>query len=246
MPKLPEKKVGIVSCSGEEVPEGTVTRLATLKVLHELRPDDTVTICLPLFLAGGQGERAFARFYPTITVDGCEQRCAARATEMYSAKPAASIVVRDLVGNDGLASPEGRGRLSERGRAAVEATASRIVTLVDELRGERVESVKVVPADEPVGPTAGKPASQATCSCGTPPPPSAVIRIAGEPVRVYGLPLVLDDFFQRGIVPDEAAGRELVKAVHVYHYVSREEEAAYADALLHAYAVHCAAKKVSR
>lgn len=95
MPNLPQKKVGIVACSGEELAEGTVTRLAALKVLEELRPEDTVTICLPLFLAGGEGDRAFARFYPTIAVDGCDLRCAARATEMHSGKPAASIVVTE-------------------------------------------------------------------------------------------------------------------------------------------------------
>ena len=76
MPSLPKRKVGIVACSGEELPAGTVTRLAALKVLEELRPSETVTICLPLFLAGGEGDRAFARFYPTIAVDGCEKRCA--------------------------------------------------------------------------------------------------------------------------------------------------------------------------
>src|SRR5512136_2886997 len=78
MPSLPQRKVGIVACSGEELPEGTVTRLAALKVLEDLRPAQTVTICLPLFLAGGEGDRAFARFYPTIDIDGCEKRCAAR------------------------------------------------------------------------------------------------------------------------------------------------------------------------
>ena len=102
MPDLPKKKVGIVACSGEEMPEGTVTRLAALRVLEDLRPEVTVTICLPLFLAGGEGDRAFARFYPTIAVDGCELRCAARATEMYSGKPAASLVVTDIVAEQGL------------------------------------------------------------------------------------------------------------------------------------------------
>ena len=72
-------------------PEGTVTRLAALKVLRELRPSDTVTICLPLFLAGGEGDRAFARFYPTIALDGCEERCHGATTEMYSGSPAASF-----------------------------------------------------------------------------------------------------------------------------------------------------------
>ena len=81
MPELPQKKVGIVACSGEELSEGTVTRLAAIKVLEKMRPGDTVTICLPLFLAGGEGDRAFAKFYPTIAVDGCEKRCAYRGTE---------------------------------------------------------------------------------------------------------------------------------------------------------------------
>lgn len=115
MPDLPQKKVGIVACSGEELPEGTVTRLAALNVLEHLRPGDTVTICLPLFLAGGEGDRAFARFYPTIAIDGCDKRCAARATEMYSGKPAASVVVNVLIAEHGLSRPEGRRRLNASG-----------------------------------------------------------------------------------------------------------------------------------
>jgi uncharacterized metal-binding protein len=101
MPELPRKKVGIGACSGEELAAGTVTRLAALEVLERLRPGDTVTICLPLYLAGGEGDRAFARFYPTIALDGCERRCAARATEQYSARPAAAIVVSELLAGPG-------------------------------------------------------------------------------------------------------------------------------------------------
>src|SRR5512135_2267648 len=106
MPKLPEKKVGLIACSGEELPEGTISRLAVRKVLEMLRPERTVTLCLPLFLAGEERERAFARFYPTIAVDGCDRRCAARATERYSAKPAASVVVTDVLAGS---SPDGLG-----------------------------------------------------------------------------------------------------------------------------------------
>ncbi len=123
MVDLPKKKVGIVACSGEELAEGTVTRLAALKVLEQLRPGETVTICLPLFLAGGEGDRAFARFYPTIAVDGCELRCAARATEMYSGKPAASIVVTELTEAAGLPRAQGLRRLDLAGNQAVELTA---------------------------------------------------------------------------------------------------------------------------
>src|SRR4030065_2682694 len=116
MPDLPKRKVGIVACSGEELPAGTVTRLAALRVLEQLRPSYTVTICLPLFLAGGEGDRAFARFYPTIALDGGDKRCAARGTEMYSGKPAASVVISELIDQNGLPRPVGLRRLDEAGR----------------------------------------------------------------------------------------------------------------------------------
>ena len=128
-----QAKVGVVSCSGEELAEGTVSRLATLKVLHELRPTKTVTICLPLFLAGGEGDREFARNHPTITVDGCDLRCAAHATELYSAKPAMSVVVADVVAAGGLPPPEGRRCLNAAGKQAVDLVAGRLAQCVDEV-----------------------------------------------------------------------------------------------------------------
>ncbi len=92
-----------------------------------------MTICLPLFLAGGEGDREFARFHPTITVDGCDLRCAARGTEMYSGKPMASIVVDYLVTAAGLGRPEGRRSLNDAGKQAVDAVAERLAQLIDEL-----------------------------------------------------------------------------------------------------------------
>ena len=131
MPDLPKRKIGLISCSGEERPEGTVTRRAVRKVLETLRPDDTITLCLPLFLAGGEGERAFARHYPTIAVDGCDKRCAALATEKYSAVPAVSIVVDELTG-DGPAIGTAR-RLNEAGLRLADAVAEKIAAETDRL-----------------------------------------------------------------------------------------------------------------
>lgn len=148
MLRVLQPKPGIVSCSGEELAVGTVARLATLKVLHELRPGDSVAICLPLFLAGGEGDREFARFHPTITVDGCSLRCAARGTELYSGRPAASIVVDELVAAAGLPQPEGRRVLNDAGQRAVDLVAQRLAGLVDELgRGQAPEPAR--PAGAP-------------------------------------------------------------------------------------------------
>lgn len=133
MPSVLRSKVGIIACSCEELAEGTVTRLAALKVLHELAPTRTVTICLPLFLAGGEADRTFAKFHPTVTLDGCGLRCAARSTEALSAKPAASLVVSELAEAEGITGIDGRRHLNEAGQRAVEATAARTLAVVNEL-----------------------------------------------------------------------------------------------------------------
>ena len=104
--------------------------------MEKLRPGDTVTICLPLFLAGGEGDRAFAKFYPTIAIDGCEKRCAYRGTEMYSNKPAGSIVVTDLVAQKHLGKPEGKRKLNDAGMQVVDAVAEQVADQVDALLGK--------------------------------------------------------------------------------------------------------------
>ena len=234
MPDLPQRKAGIVACSGEELAEGTVTRLAALKVLQSLRPDDTVTICLPLFLAGGAGDRAFARFHPTITVDGCELRCAARATERYSAKPAASVVVNDIVANLGLPKPEGRRHLNEAGRQAVDVIANRLATLVDAVLGNprRSESgnkgASVLGADTQLE-------IEATCSCGSG-VPVRKLPINGEVVEIVALPLIYRQFHEAGRGPDESIGDELLDAVKIYNAVPPGAEASYREAILRDYA----------
>ncbi|NJD90283.1 MAG: hypothetical protein FIA91_02000, partial [Geobacter sp.] len=113
-------KVGIVSCSGEELPQGTVSRLACRKLLDELRPDSTVTICLPLFIAGGEEERRFTAKFPTITVDGCAKRCAQRSTEMLSGKPAKSLVITDILNERQFAPPVHRRNQTDHERNVVQ------------------------------------------------------------------------------------------------------------------------------
>jgi len=238
MVDLPKKKVGIVACSGEELPEGTVTRLAALRVLEQLRPNDTVTICLPLFLAGGEGDRAFAKFYPTISVDGCELRCAARATEMYSNKPAASIMVRDLTRENKLANPQGRRRLDQAGQQAVEITAERIANKVDELLGapwkRRMGEVIPLETIDDHQPEAVSDPVIATCACGSGIPIQNVI-IGGKEITVIGLPLIFLQFYEAGKVPNEANIDELMATLKIYNPISAEEESAYRDGIRKAY-----------
>lgn len=157
MPEVIQAKAGIICCCGEELAEGTVARLVTLKVLHELRPTKTVTLCLPLFVARDEGDREFARRHPTITVDGCGLRCAARATEMYSGQIAASVVVNEVAEAAGLARPEGRRRLNDAGRKAVDPVADHLAGLVDNVLQGRAPVRAGAPAPVVRSGCAGKP-----------------------------------------------------------------------------------------
>ncbi len=90
------KYVGILSCSGEECPGGTVSRIATLKVLSEYIPGSTITICVPLFLAGDEKEQDFVNKFPCITVDGCDKKCAARSVKNLGREPLNEVEISEV------------------------------------------------------------------------------------------------------------------------------------------------------
>jgi len=232
MPEIPKHKVGLVSCSGEEMTEGTITRLATLRVLEAVRPDATVTICLPLFLAGGEGDRAFARYYPTIAIDGCEKRCAARGTEMYSAKPAASIVVSEVcpaaAGRFGTAR-----RLNEAGMEAVEAVAVEVSAQVDRLRGVPWDRTRGQAEDAPT-PISESPAAT-TCSCGSG-VPVMFLEIDGNKVEVLALPPIFELFCEAAKPATDETAAEIFEKVRLYNRVPEGAEASWKQALGRAYA----------
>lgn len=226
MPVLPQRKVGLISCSGEEFPEGTLARVATLLVLEKLRLNDTVTLCLPLFLAGNDRERAFARFYPTIAVDGCDKRCAARATEKYSAKPTANIVIPEFLAERRLNPPRSCRRLDAEGEIAAEALAQEIAFRVDEILGGTHEPLAILSHESEDANTN----VVASCSCGSGIPVMR-LEIAGKPTEVVALPLLFEQWRA-----ENKATAELFDAVKIYNAIPAELESAYRDAILKAYA----------
>ncbi len=230
MPILPKKKVGLISCSGEELPEGTLSRAAALRVLEQVRPNETVTLCLPLFLAGDDKERSFGRFYPTIAIDGCEKRCAARATEKFSAPPTISIVIPELLKGRRLEAPHNRRQLDGVGEHAAQILAEEIAQRIDEILG-----LKQKPASEqPTSSTEGK-GVIATCGCGSGIPVMR-LEIAGKQIEVVALPLIFEQFREESRSPDE-----LLEVVKIYNSIPAELETEYRDAILRAYGEYCLA-----
>jgi len=167
-------KVGIISCSGEEIPAGTVARLATRRTLELLRPQSTVTLCLPLFLAGEESERRFAQQHPTITVDGCEKLCAKRGTEAYSGQVEASLVVSEILGDRLAGCHRSQRHLDKHDEEAVWVVSERIAAAVDDL----LQSGRAT--QEPSA-TDAAPAAGGVCSCGSgKPAPEGALRVNGR------------------------------------------------------------------
>ncbi len=130
----PPKKVGIIPCNGEELPEGTLTRFACRKVLDQIKPNNTVTICLPLFINNGKEERGFVENFPTITVDGCDKRCGQKITEKLGGKkPEHSIVITDLLKEHGINAPGSARTLVDMDQEAIDLVAGEIAKKVDEI-----------------------------------------------------------------------------------------------------------------
>ena len=221
-------KVGIIACSGEEIPAGTLSRLATRRVLESLRPQSTVTLCLPLFLAGEEQERRFARQHPTITVDGCDKLCAKRGTEQYSGQVAASLVVTDILGDRVSKCHRSTRDYDREDEQAVWILADRIAAEVDALAG-------VASAEQPSGAAAG---ASCGCSCGSPPPEGS-IRLNGRTVAVNGLPLIFDHLFRQGVRPEGGCAERILETVRIYHEVPEGEDHLYREALTAAYGKFC-------
>jgi len=244
VPDLPKKKVGLIACSGEDLPEGTISRVAVLQVLERLRPEGTVTLCLPLFLAGEERERAFARFYPTIAVDGCDKRCAAQATEKYSAKPAASLVIDDLIVEKGLPEPHGLRQLDAAGEQVAQAVAQELAREVDRLLHKK--PVRAVDSEANADRAGAKVEEEpeamtvATCSCGSG-IPVAQISVNGRRVEVLALPTILEQFREKGQPASGAAADELMAMVRLYNQVPDDEAAGWREAVLREYTLHTAA-----
>lgn len=132
-----EKEIGVLACSGEECLGGTLSRLGTRRVMESLRPDQIVTLCLPLYIAGGKEERAFAKNYPVITVDGCDKYCAKKATEKFSGAVKESIELSSLLGEEIALAPivSGRDMKSEH-YTYVDKVAETICEKLDSIAAE--------------------------------------------------------------------------------------------------------------
>ncbi len=229
MPDLPRKKVGLIACSGEDHPLGTLGRVAARLVLEKLRPHDTVTLCLPLFLSGEQSERAFARFYPTIAIDSCGVACAARATAQHSGPVVRALDLEKLLAGLGITvKASWRRELDADGMAAAEEVAAIIARMVDRIL-RREDRPAEVPAEE-----SDAKGEVAACSCGSG-IPVLRLNVDGHTLELLAVPAVFAQFREQGRVPSSEVAAELLAQARLYNAVPTDEEDLVTEALATAY-----------
>ncbi len=227
MVDLPRRKVGIISCSGEELAEGTVSRVATRWVLEWLRPAQTVTLCLPLFLAGGREERAFAKFYPTIAVDGCPKLCAARATAAHSAEPAARMIVSEIAARYPELKPRSRQQLGPGGMELARIVAEEIAARVDEILARPVGAGVLRLGDD----ARAEAAPAGACSCQGGGVPARVIQVGDLQVSILALEPIMRQIAALGEGQNGELCDRLLQMVKIYNPIPAEQETQYAQAL---------------
>lgn len=128
-------KIGLISCSGEGLSEGMISREATRRILEQR--DDVVTICLPLFLAGGQEERDFAKNNPCITIDGCDKICAAKGVKIYGkVHPKSSIVISKITEKPKSPRPTSKSKIKPEDEKLVQETMKIINKEIDRVKEE--------------------------------------------------------------------------------------------------------------
>lgn len=133
----PKMQIGVISCSGEEMLGGTLTRMATRKVMEELRPGQAISLCLPLFIAGGEEERSFARDFPVISVDACEKNCAKKAIEKYSGQVRDFVILTDFLDREVIFSKTvSMKELTEEHYKMVDKIAEEICKKIDQIAAE--------------------------------------------------------------------------------------------------------------
>jgi hypothetical protein len=153
---------------------------------------------------------------------------------MYSNRPAASIVVTDLVREQGLSQLEGKRKLNEAGLRAVDAVAQQITEQVDSLLGKgwsrregaftQAESSGTAPQEEVV----------ATCACGSG-IPIQTVSVNGQEMTLVALPLIFQNFRDAKKAPSEGVLAEVMEMVKIYNGIEPADELAIRQTVAEAY-----------
>jgi uncharacterized metal-binding protein len=135
MAQSENKKVLVIPCSGIGKVHGLMAREVTYRVVDELEPAASETLCLALLVKGDEEALAAVRSMPCITVDGCPKLCSYKNVELAGGNIAESVRVVDAFKGHKGAQPGTATELAEDGWTITDEIAQQIATRLRDLCG---------------------------------------------------------------------------------------------------------------
>ena len=126
-------RVVLFPCGGIKKAEATVVRWATYRVNEELLPKKTLLLCLPAYYRGVPEDLVMVEKNPTLVIDCHEESCGSFLMEQIGLRPAARILLPELMESWGLQPQAGRPDLEGQGLELVERLAGEMAEVVGSL-----------------------------------------------------------------------------------------------------------------
>ncbi|MDH5596398.1 MAG: putative zinc-binding protein [Candidatus Bathyarchaeota archaeon] len=127
-----EEKVAIVACAGMDKPLGSVARACAFKVVEDLKPKDSVLVCIPPLVADVKPHSEWIKKYPIITIDGCPERCATKIVAKNGGKIRGRVFIPQSAQKHGL-KPKASAEIGPAGEELAERIAEDTALLIDKI-----------------------------------------------------------------------------------------------------------------
>jgi uncharacterized metal-binding protein len=123
--------VVVVPCSGMGKAFGSVSRESAYDLCDDLRPESARLVALAKLVLGEPGARGLVAKHRAVTIDGCQQRCAARMVRESGGTVAREVAVLDVFRRHKDLKPEGIAELNEAGRKLARVLAEEVAASLD-------------------------------------------------------------------------------------------------------------------
>jgi len=130
-----EEKVAIIPCAGMDKALGSVARACAFIVVEKLRPDKAILVCVPPLIAGVKPYSEIIKMHPSITIDGCAERCATKIAAKNGARIRGRIMIPESVQKHKL-KPKSSSDIGPDGERLAEKLAEEIAAEIDRLVGK--------------------------------------------------------------------------------------------------------------
>ena len=129
-------KIKVIPCSGMGKVYGLVGRESALKVVKELSPDKSETMCLAYIVTGDDEANELIKGKKCITLDGCPAMCSAKSVELAGGDIIENMKVLDTFRKHKGAKPGTSTELTDEGWLIADEIAADIAEKINDLSKE--------------------------------------------------------------------------------------------------------------